>query len=154
MTFGLVDFWTYWHRTHYLSCTSPVSVFEFASSKKKNCHHMEMTDIQLNPGNIKVANTTYSSNNFENIVLRVSLNIKCRKHVTSTEWQEILTVTSCVVLCYLFNEFCVAIFCELLLRHFNISDAQTSAWQHTTLTTDIHATCGIRALNSNKRGAA
>jgi len=32
--------------------------------------------------------------------------------------------------------------------------AQTSTWQHTTLTTNIHAPGGIRTLSSNKRAAA
>jgi hypothetical protein len=32
-------------------------------------------------------------------------------------------------------------------------DAETSTWQHTTLTTDIHAIDGIRPSNSSKRSA-
>jgi len=34
------------------------------------------------------------------------------------------------------------------------SDAETSTWQHTTLTTDIHAPGGIRTHNSSKPAAA
>jgi len=33
-------------------------------------------------------------------------------------------------------------------------DAETSTWQHTTLTTDNHAPGGIRTHNPSKRGAA
>jgi hypothetical protein len=32
--------------------------------------------------------------------------------------------------------------------------AETSTWQHTTITTDIHASCGIRTRNPSKRTAA
>jgi len=32
-------------------------------------------------------------------------------------------------------------------------DAQTSTWQHTTVTTDIHSSGGIRTRNPSKRAA-
>jgi hypothetical protein len=55
---------------------------------------MLITDKQLTPDNIKAVNTTYSGNDFENIVLHISLNIKYTIYVTNTEWEEILIVTS------------------------------------------------------------
>jgi len=33
-------------------------------------------------------------------------------------------------------------------------DAETSTWQHTTLSRDIHVSGGIRTRNSNKQAAA
>jgi len=40
-----------------------------------------------------------------------------------------------------------------LLRTSEQSDAETSTWQHTTLTTDIHAAGGIRTRDPNQRTA-
>jgi hypothetical protein len=61
------------------------------------------TDMQLNPDNIKVLNTTYSSYNFENIFLHVSLNITYTKYVIIIEREEIVSVTSYVFPYYVFN---------------------------------------------------
>ena len=81
MTFGLVDI-----LTDHTVCRDIICLgFRACSFQKVNCHHVVMTDRQLNPDNIKVVNATNSSNNFENIVLHVSLNVTYTKYVTSIE---------------------------------------------------------------------